>query len=303
MLKTSIDHYLQLRRALGFQLQAEESILHSFARWASQRGEQHVRSQMVTEWAATARSPWQRERRLRTVAAFARHARAEDPRHEVPPTSVFARRHQRPKPYIYSPQELRRLLEAAARLPSTWPLRPQIFTTLFGLLASTGLRISEALALRVGDVTRDGLVIHKTKFNKTRLVPLHPTCSAALQDYLHQRRDLAVGSDYVLLSPKGKKLPYSTVRNEFLCLTRQIGIRFAAGTPGPRIHHLRHTFAVRALEASPQDARSIGWHMRALSTYLGHVNVSDTCWYLHATPHLMRGMADQCEQFFNRGAP
>lgn len=154
MLRTSIDNYLRLRRAVGFQLKAEESILHCFAHWASQRDENYVRSQMATEWAVTARSPWQRERRLRTVAAFARHARTEDPRHEVPATSVFARRHQRPKPYIYSPQELRWLLEAASRLPSTWPLRPRIFTTLFGLLASTGLRISEALALRAPTIMR-----------------------------------------------------------------------------------------------------------------------------------------------------
>jgi integrase/recombinase XerD len=113
MLRASIDDYLALRRAVGFQLKTEASMLHDFARWASQCGETHVRAQTAMEWAATARSPWQRERRLRTVAAFARHARTEDPRHEVPATFVFARRHLRPKPYIYSPQELRRLLEVS----------------------------------------------------------------------------------------------------------------------------------------------------------------------------------------------
>jgi hypothetical protein len=168
---TSIEAYLALRRAVGFRLTTEARLPHDFARWAAEREDTHVRTQTATEWAAAARSPWQRERRLRAVTGFARHVRAEDPRHEVPPIFVFGRRHVRPRPHIYSPDELRRLLDAASRLPAIWPLRPQVFTTLFGLLASSGLRVSEALALRFDDVTSDGLVIRKTKFNKSRLVP------------------------------------------------------------------------------------------------------------------------------------
>jgi integrase len=157
MLTASIDAFLALRRAVGFQLETEEYLLHGFARWAAERGETHVRTQTATEWAAATRSPWQRERRLRTVATFARHARAEDARHEVPPIFVFGHRHVRPTPHIYSPEEVRRLLDAASQLAPTWPLRPQVFTTLFGLLASTGMRVSEALGLRFRDVTADGL--------------------------------------------------------------------------------------------------------------------------------------------------
>lgn len=302
MLRPSIDVYLALRRAVGFQLKTEEQLLHDFARWASERGDTHVRTQTATEWAATAHSTWQRERRLRAVAGFARHARAEDSRHEVPPIFVFGRRHVRPRPHIYSPEELRRLLDAARRLPAIWPLRPQVFTTLFGLLASSGLRVSEALGLRFDDVTSDGLVIRKTKFNKSRLVPLHGTAGSALGLYLELRRRASTASDYVFVSPKGGRLPLQTVSKTFLQLMRQAGLRSGPGTPGPRIHDMRHTFAVRALEACPQGGSPVGWRMRALSTYLGHRNVSDTCWYLQATPQLMRGVADACERFLEGGA-
>ena len=301
MLRQSIDAYLALRRAVGFQLKTEEHLLHDFARWASDRGETHVRTQTATEWAATARSTWQRERRVRAVAGFARHARAEDPLHEVPPIFVFGRRHVRPRPHIYSPDEIGRLLDAASRLPAIWPLRPQVFPTLFGLLASTGLRVSEALALRFGDVTSDGLVIRKAKFNKSRLVPLHETVASALGRYLELRRRASSVSDYVFVSPMGGRLPYKTVSQTFLRLMRQAGLRSGPGTPGPRIHDLRHTFAVRALEACPHDGSPVGWRVRALSTYLGHGNIADTCWYLQATPDLLRGVADACERFLEGG--
>ncbi len=302
MLMQSIDAYIALRRAVGFQLKTEEHLLHDFARWASERGETHVRTCTATDWAAAGSSTWQRERRLRAVAGFARHARAEDLRHEVPPIFVFGRRHVRPRPHIYSPAEIGRLLDAASRLPATWPLRPQVFTTLFGLLASTGLRVSEALALRFGDVTSDGLVIRKTKFNKNRLVPLHETAASALGLYLDLRRRASTVSDYVLVSPKGDRLPLSTVHHCFYRLTRETGLRSGPGAPGPRIHDLRHTFAVRALEACPQDGSPVGWRVRALSTYLGHSNLADTCWYLRATPDLLRGVADACERFLEGGA-
>ena len=145
MLKAGIDAYLALRRSLGYRLEDEEYLLHSFASWASERGEIHVRSQTVMAWAAASGSPWRREKKLRVVAAFARHASAEDPRHEVPPTHVFQRRITSAVPHIYTAEEVRRLLDAAEQLRPTWPLRPHVVVMLFGLLASTGLRLSEAL--------------------------------------------------------------------------------------------------------------------------------------------------------------
>jgi integrase/recombinase XerD len=148
MLRGNIDSFLTLRRAVGFQLRDEERLLHNFAQWVCDQGETHVRTIAAIEWAAMGRTPWQRERRLRVIAGFARHARAEDSRHEIPPIFVFGRRQVRPRPYIYSLEDLRRIMDAASRLTPLWPLGAEIFTTLVGLLASTGLRISEALALR-----------------------------------------------------------------------------------------------------------------------------------------------------------
>jgi integrase len=302
MLRPSIGAYLALRRAVGFRLPAEESLLHNFARWAVDRGDTHVRTQTATEWAAAARSLWQRERRLRAVASFARYARAEDPRHEVPPIFVFGRRHVRPRPHIYSPDELRRLLDAATRLPAIWPLRPSVFTTLFGLLASSGVRVSEALALRCGDVTSDGLVIRKTKFNKSRLVPLHDTAASALGRYLELRRRASLVSDYVFVSPKGGRLPSQTVSKTFLYLARHAGLRSGPGTPGPRIHDLPHLCR----------AGSGGVSARREPRRLAHARVVDlprppqprrhVLVPASATPPLMRGVADACERFLEGGA-
>jgi len=301
MLTRDVDGYLALRRALGFDLKSDGSLLYDFARFASSCGDMHVRTHTATEWAAKAPSPPQRERRLQVVVRFARHARAEDPRHEVPPIHVFGHRRQRRLPHIYAPEEIRRLLDAASRLGSPTTLRPHVFTTLFGLLAATGMRVSEALALRLGDVTPDGLIVRKTKFKKSRLVPLHETAVAALGRYLDLRRRAGGISDHVFITSKGGRLRHSTVNKTFLQIARSIGLR-SAGSAGPRLHDLRHTVAVRALETSPQGARSVGRHMCALSTYLGHVRIADTYWYLQATPRLMRRIADACEALLEGGA-
>ena len=301
MLSQSIDAYLELRRSLGSELSNEAYLLRSFARFATGRDEAHVREHSAVAWAAGAPSPSERDRRLRTVARFAAHARAEDPRHEIPPTHVFALHRVRPLPRIYSTEEIRRLLEAASRLRPAGSLRPHTFTTLFGLLAATGLRISEALALRLDDVTGDGLVIRETKFHKSRLVPMHPTTAAALARYLERRRCAGPVSDRVFISLHRCGLVYRTVRKTFLQLARQIGLPARPGSRQPRLHDLRHTFAVRALETSPGGTGSVGRHMRALSTYLGHANVADTYWYLQVTPRLVRGVADACEAFLEGG--
>jgi integrase/recombinase XerD len=160
---------------------------------------------------------------------------------------------------------VQRLLDAASRLAPTWPLRPQVFTTLFGLLASTGLRVSEALNLRFDDVTADGLLIRQTKFKKTRLVPLHPSTAAELGRFLDRRRRVDARSDYLFVSPTGGRLAYTTVRTWFTRLARDAGLP-SRRMKGPRIHDLRHTFAVRALEAFPDGASQVGRHVRALST-------------------------------------
>lgn len=281
-------------------MENEAYYLHSFARFSASRCETHVRTPTAMEWAAGAISPQARERRLRTVARFAKYVRTEDPRHQVPPTHVFAHNHVRPLPRIYSTEEIRRLLEAASRLTPTGSLRPHTYTTLFGLLAATGLRVSEALALRLDDLTRDGLLIRETKFHKSRLVPMHPTTQAALERYLDQRCHLAGRSDHIFISLRGNGLAYPAVRKTFLQLARDVALPPRPANRKPRIHEFRHTFAVRVLETSPEES-GMGRHMRALSTYLGHASFAGTYWYLQATPRLLHGIADACETFIEEG--
>jgi len=303
MLRESVDAYLKLRRVVGFALENCEYLLHDFARYATERGETHVRAQTATEWAAATRSPENREHRLQLIAIFARHARAEDARHEVPPIFVFGRRGKRLTPHIYSPGEIQRLLQAASELPPSWPLRPRVFSTLFALLASTGLRVSEALNLRYGDVTADGLVIRKAKFNKRRLVPMHPTVGAALDRYLQLRRRTSALSDSLFISRSGGRLSRKRVGRTFAFLRQRAGLCLGPGSRRPRVHDIRHTFAVRALEAAGIGIGPVDRYVRALSTYLGHSSVATTCWYLHATPHLMGNIADACERFLEGAQP
>jgi integrase len=170
-----------------------------------------------------------------------------------------------------------------------------MYATLFGLLAATGMRISEALALLLGDVTTDGLIIRNTKFRKSRLLPLHDTTRQMLDDYLSARLRLGTLDGALFVSTTGKAPSYSTVESIFLKLMRTIGVRGEPSQPGPRIHDLRHTFAVRSLEQCGHDRNAVARHIVALSTYLGHAHVTDTYWYLHATPTLMERIAEAGE--------
>jgi integrase len=303
MLARAIDSYLDIRRAAGFALTVDTGLLRNFARFATARSETHVRRQTAIEWAAQAPSPYQRERRLGMARRFVVHARAEDPAHELVPRHVFAHKRTRPLPYLFSARELQQLLDATARLRPTRSLRPLTYYTLFGLLAATGMRISEALHLVLDDVTADGLVVRQTKFRKSRLVPVHPTTTAALDRYLEQRLAVAHGDDHVFLSPHGRALTYVMVNGTFHFLLRFVELRSSPGRRAPRIHDLRHQFAVRALERGAGDRDRVARHVLALSTYLGHAHVADTYWYLQATPYLMRSIADACEVLFSGGTP
>jgi integrase/recombinase XerD len=170
------------------------------------------------------------------------------------------------------------------------------------LLAATGLRISEALHLLVSDITPEGLLIRNTKFQKTRLVPLHDTAVTGLACYLKHRQETRRGGDHVFVSDDGQPLVYWKVHGVFRTLLKSAGIKPSGGR-WPRIHELRHTFAVRALESSPTGRQRIGQHMLALATYLGHVNINATYWYLETTPELLRDIAVVAEKFVQGGRP
>jgi integrase len=300
MLAQAVESYLAVRRACRFELKSEGRLLQNFAAFSDARGRQHVCSETAIEWAGLARSVHQRARRLGEVIRFARFVRAEDPCHELPTPVLGSEKGPRPIPYILSQDNIQRLVQAAAQ-SGYRSLRRQTYSTLFALLACTGLRVPEAIRLRFEDITPDGLVIRCSKFRKSRLVPLHETAQTGIERYLQQRRPYAPFDDHVFVSLRRKPLLLTDVETAFRTVVDRIGLRRGPGLPRPTLHSLRHTFAVRALESCPDGRDRITKHMLALSTYLGHAKVSDTYWYLEATPDLMRNIAERCESFLTGG--
>jgi integrase/recombinase XerD len=300
MLIDHVERYLSLRQALGFRLRELSRSLQAFAQFAADRGDTHIRAATAVAWATEASSASARHVRLRSVVNLARFLHAEDPIHEVPP-NLFPAPKQRPVPYIYTPEEITRLVGAAGELRETYPLRRTVYGTLIGLIAATGLRVSEALDLRFCDLLPEGVLqIRRAKFDKSRLVPLHPTAATALDRYLQARRQLAVTDDHLFLSAGNRRIGSSTVESTFRRMCRLAGIA-PARTRAPRIHDLRHTVATRALEQCPTDREAVARHFVALATYLGHTDITHTYWYLEATPELMTGLAEAAEALFARG--
>jgi integrase len=296
----SVETYLAVRRAVGFTLSNTEYLLRSFADFAADRKETHIRTATAIDWASQAKSVAQRHTRHQTICRFAQYLRVEDFRHELPPAKHFGYRKSRRVPHIYSRDEIDGLVLAATRLPSSDLLLPRTYAALISLLAATGLRISEALHLLVTDITPNGLLIRRTKFQKTRLVPLHATAVTGLAHYLMHRQEARSGGDHVFVSDEGQPLVYWKVHGVFRALLKSAGIKPSGGR-WPRIHELRHTLAVRALESSPTGRQRIGQHMLALATYLGHVNINATYWYLETTPELLLDIAVVAENFVEGG--
>lgn len=300
MLIAHVERYLSLRQTLGFRLRELSRSLRAFAQFAADRGDAHICVATAVAWATEAASPSARHVRLRNVVNLARFLHAEDPIHEVPP-NLFPAPKQRPVPYIYTPEEIARLVGAAQKLRETYPLRRQVYATLIGLIAATGLRVSEALDLRFYDLLPEGVLqIRRAKFGKSRLVPLHPTAATALDRYLQARRQLAVTDDHLFLSAGNRRIGSSTVEYTFRRMCQLAGIAPARTRP-PRIHDLRHTVATRALAQCPTDREAVARHFVALATYLGHTDITHTYWYLEATPELMTDLADAAEALFGRG--
>jgi len=300
MLIQMVESYLAVRSACGFKLKSQGNLLRSFAVFSDARGKHHVCSEIAIEWAGLARSVHQRARRLGQVIRFARYARAENQSHELPPAVFGSEQRQRPVPYIFSQDDILRLVQAASQCGYR-SLRRQTYSTLFALLACTGLRVSEAIRLRFDDITPDGLVIRCSKSRKSRLVPLHETAQAGLEHYLKQRRCYAPFDDHVFISLRRKSLLLSDVERAFQSAIDKIGLKRGPGLPRPTPNSLRHTFAVRALEVCPEGRDRITKHMLALSTYLGHSKVCHTYWYLETTPDLMRDISERCENFARGG--
>jgi integrase len=298
MLTDEVERYLELRWSLGFKLRHTARNLRRFARFAGDKGDTHLKAVTAVEWAATASTPRQRSYWLSYTVRLARFLHAEDPAHEIPPAKHFVDEAIRPVPYIYTDEELACILEEAGRLRLSvlTPFRPQLYVMLFGLIAATGLRTSEALHLRFGDVLPGGVLrIAQTKFNKSRLVPLHPSVVVALDRYLETRRRLGATDDHLFVRGRdGTALTMSTVEAVFAVLLRRAKIA-PNRSRRPRITDLRHTFATRALQLCAARSESVARHFVALSTYMGHTDARSTYWYLQATPDLMADMAAKAE--------
>jgi integrase/recombinase XerD len=302
MLMSAVDRYLALRRALGYTLTSAAPLLQSFARYADARGETHIRRATAQDWAAIARTPRQRGKRLRILRGLAGFLHAEDPQHELPPAPLVCLNPPRPLPYLFSLDTMQRLVHAAGQLPPRGSLRPRTFQTLFGLLAVTGLRISEALALRLGDLTPDGLRIRDTKFHKSRLVPLHTTTAAALAAYLNQRLRVRTADEHLFMSLRRTPLCYATVFRLFRHLCADLKLPRSPEGRRPRLHDLRHAVASRMLEACPQAREAATPHVLAASTYLGHASLRSTYWYLQASPQLLEDIAGASAAWMKGGS-
>ena len=295
MLREDVGRYIALSRSFGRKHVQEERLLLDFAARAEARGEDVVRSATAIGWARRPSAQYSKVR-LRTVRNFAIAMQAEDRRHEIPPMGPFGdARYRRPCPFPLTREQVALLMNAALELPQTRPFTRRTWYVLIGLMAVTGMRASEAVSLRLGDLAADGLIIRNSKFGKTRLLPLHPSTWKALDAYLIGRMAVTTSDDHLFVTAAGTPPTTGNLRKAFIAAGRRCGLRGGKGMAGPRLHDLRHGFATRSLERMPAGA-DVGRHVLALSTYLGHANLSGTYWYLEATPTIMQGIADATER-------
>jgi integrase len=308
---THAENYLHERRRLGFGLRSPGYSIISFAHYIDALNTQEpLTVEMMADWARQDQGhsddPTTWARRLKHLRSFCRYLRQFEPRTEVPDDSLFGRVGQRLAPHIYSGQEIIDLLNAAHNLDSFIPgLRGATYETLFGLLASTGLRISEALHLLDSDVDLKAgiLTIRQTKFAKSRYVPLHPSTVGALRQYQSLRNRHIEVSDETrfFVGDRGRRLgqPLSQrqVHRVFIAIRNHLGWINRGAHNGPRIHDLRHTFIVRRILLWQTQGTNVDQQMLALSTYVGHAMVTNTYWYLTGIPELMAGAANRFEAF------
>jgi site-specific recombinase XerD len=305
-MQTMVCNYLNERRRLGFELKSPGRTLMSFARYIDAL--EHcgpLTVEIMAQWAR--QDKWKRDdpatwaRRLKLLRPFTRYLCQFEPRTEIPDESIFGPIQERLTPHIYHEQEIIDLLGAARTLRPPGGLRPATYETLFGLIATTGLRVSEAVHLSEADVNlKLGLLtVRQTKFAKSRQLPLRPSAVEALHRYHNQRdQHIAVAAEMpFFVSSKGKGLGLRQVRRVFATLRQQLGWVSRGGHDQPRIHDLRHTFAVRRVMLWQAQGTEIDQAMLALSTYMGHAKISNTYWYLTAVPELMAVAAGKFEQF------
>jgi integrase len=289
-----IDAYLASRRQAGFVLTIEGQQLKRFACFADQAGHRGpLTVKLAMRWATASRGqrPLTAARRIEVLRPFARYCQQFDPATEIPPRRLFGRAHRRLTPHIFADHEIRSLLGACPQLHPPGGLRGASCAAIFGLIASTGLRISEATGLTRSDVDLDRCLLHirRAKFGKSRWVPMHPTVADALRRYAQQRdRDaMTTNTQAYFVFDHGRPASTIGVEYAFRLLRAQLKWRARGGHPVPRIHDIRHSFICHRLEDWYAQGFDIDRNILALSTYVGHAKVTDTYWYVTATPELL----------------
>lgn len=301
-LRRAVRDYLSLRRSLGFKLKKHETCLLELVSFLKKKRVSHISTSLALQFAAQHRhqQPAEWAARLSVVRGFACYRSGDDLATEVPPPGLLPYRPMRARPYLYSEEEIRQLLNAARNLPATYSLKPWTYYCLFGLLVVTGMRISEALNLQAKDVdwSEGMLTIQGTKLGKSRLIPLHRSTRTVLSAYAKRRDRFFEGElvSHFFVSSSGQRLDGGHVRRTFYKLSRQIGLRDASASHGPRLHDFRHRFAVETLVRWYRRNEEVERRLPILSTYLGHAHVTDTYWYLTSTPELLGAAGKRMEK-------
>ena len=289
-LREQVTDYLRLRRSLGYKLVEHERFLNQYLDYLEESQATTITAENAVAWAKlpTGVNPRWHGARLSAVRGFAAWAHAFDSDIEVPPAGLLPMRTTRATPYLYSQDQIRALMNAAAGL--TPQMRSATFQTLIGLLAVTGMRAGEATRADATDLDLDAgtLTVRGTKFGKTRLLPLHASVVDELRGYLERRSVAALpGTTALLISTAGTRLTYDNACKVFKKLTAQAGILPRSNACRPRMHDLRHSFAVDTLRDAYRAGVDVGERLPLLSTYLGHTEPANTYWYLHAAPELL----------------
>ena len=306
VLRQLLDDYRATRRALGVRLERDGTQLQSFVAFIELQRAPHITTELALQWATRSQGvqPCRHAQLLDKVRQFARHAHAADPRHEVPPPGLLPARPRRAVPYIYSDLEVDELIRRARALPGTSGLRPRTYATLLALLAVTRMRATEPLRLDRSDVDLEQrvLTVRKSKFGKSRHVPVHPSTNQALADYAALRDGLCPHplSRSFFLAERGTRIAYGTLHGTFARLRKQAGLRGQSDARAPRLHDLRHRFAVSTLLHWYRDGIDVECRLPALATYLGHTDVNSTYWYCTAVPELLQLAARRAEQAAGR---
>jgi integrase/recombinase XerD len=309
-LRQAVQDYLRMRRALGFKLQEAGKALLDFSAFMEQRRASYITVPLAVEWAkqrCDGHSDAWAAQRLSFVRLFARYRSATDPRTQIPPPGLLPFRPRRARPYLYSDDEIEQLLRVTLDMPLSarharcCALLPRVYYCLFGLLSVSGLRLSEArnLELKDADLNAGVLTIRRGKFGKDRLVPLHASTCKVLADYIARRQRHWAGrpvSSYLFVSSWGNRLDVAQIHRAFYAVSRRIGLRGVSDSHGPRLHDLRHRLATITLVNWYRSNQDPERRLPVLSAFLGHVHVSDTQWYLSASPELMREAMSRLER-------